>query len=392
MRLGINGFFWSRETTGSGQYTRQLVTGLLKRSDVPRCLLIRPLPDRSDPYTAAHSRKIEERFLGPPVSLGGDLSKVWFEQVSFPRVCLSEDLEVAHVPYFAPPLFVSDRTVVTIHDLIPLIEPAYRGSALVRLYTHLVAAGARRAAAIVTDSQASQKDVLRLLGVSPEVVHVIYLAVGSTYQPVTDERELDRVRAKHGLPETYILYLGGFDRRKNLATLLAAYASLDGQSMAGAPLVIAGRLPAGNSQFFPDPRAMVENGGLEGRVIFIGWVTEEDKPALYSGATLFLFPSLYEGFGLPVLEAMSCGTAVVASNAASLPEIAGDAAVLVDPQEPEALATAIADLLKDVSRRKELARRGRERAQLFSWNNTVAQTVAVYESVAAQHRPRTRNT
>ena len=392
MRLGINGFFWNRETTGSGQYTRQLVTGLLKRSDGPRCLLIRPLPDGSDPHTAARSREIEERFFGPPVSLGGDLSKLWFEQVSFPRACLSEALEVAHVPYFAPPLFVSDRTVVTIHDLIPLILPAYRGSALVRLYTRLVAAGARRAAAIITDSHSSQNDVLQLLGVSPEVVYVIYLGVDSTYQPVTDERELERVRSKHGLPETYILYLGGFDQRKNLITLLAAYASLDGQSVAGVPLVIAGRLPAGNSQFFPDPRAMVETQGLEGRVLFAGWVPEEDKPALYSGATLFLFPSLYEGFGLPVLEAMSCGTAVVASNAASLPEIAGDAAVLVDPQDPEALAAAIADLLTDVSRRKELARRGRERAQLFSWNNTVAQTVEVYESVAARHGPPTRHT
>lgn len=384
MRLGINAFFWSQETTGSGQYTRRLVSGLLRRSDGPRCLLIRPSPDGSSIAVATPETRLEERLLPPPVRLPDDLSKVWFEQVSFPRVCRSEDLDVAHVPYFAPPLVSSRRILVTIHDLIPLILPGYRGSALVRLYNRLVATAARRAPAIITDSQASQQDVLRVLGVSPEIVHVIYLGVDRMYRPVTDSHELQRVRAKYGLPETYVLYLGGFDQRKNLGALLTAYASLDGRSMAAAPLVIAGRLPAGNSQFFPDPRALVEKEGLEGRVLFTGWVPEEDKPALYSGATLFLFPSLYEGFGLPVLEAMSCGTAVVASDTASLPEIAGDAAVLVDPQDPEALAAAIADLLRDGSRRKDLATRARKRAQLFSWDRTVSQTIAVYESVAAR--------
>ncbi len=387
MRLGINGFFWNQETTGSGQYTHQLVSGLLKHAHGPRCLLLRPQPAGSSPRSATSPPRLDERFLGPPLSMGRDLSKVWFEQVSFPRACLSEELDVAHVPYFAPPLLASARTVVTIHDLIPLVLPIYRGSALVRLYTRLVAWGARRAAAIITDSHSSRNDILRLLKVSPNTVHVIYLGVDSTFKPVTDSRELQRVRGKYGLPEEYILYLGGFDQRKNLATLLAAYSSLDERLTARTPLVIAGRLPARHSDFFPDPRSMAENANLEHRLAFIGWVPEQDKPALYSGAALFLFPSLYEGFGLPVLEAMSCGTAVVASNAASLPETTGDAAVLVQPQDVEALAGAMAELLKDVSKRNELAERGLERAQLFSWDQTISQTVTVYESIAGGSHP-----
>ena len=146
-------------------------------------------------------------------------------------------------------------------------------------------------------------------------------------------------------------------------------------------MVIAGRLPAQDSDFFPDPRRMVQRWNLQDKVFFIGWVAEEDKPALYSGAALFVFPSLYEGFGLTILEAMSCGTAVVASSSSSLPEIAGEAALLFDPYQTEELAEAVSSLLRNEIRREELGARGLERARLFSLEKMISQTMQVYESV-----------
>jgi len=384
MRLGINGFFWSRETTGSGQYTRQLVNGLLTFPDETECFLFRPKSGevRREPVTSR--KKMQEHFLSLPFPLSENWAKLWFEQVSYPRACVDQDVDVAHIPYFAPPVQYGSTIVVTIHDLIPLILPAYRGSILVRLYTRLVAVGARRATAIITDSHSSKKDLIDLLAIPPDRVHVIHLAANEMFNPVRDTVRLNMVRQKYALHEEYVLYLGGFDRRKNLETLLAAFGSIDDSLRARAHLVIAGHLPEENTPLFPDPRLIAERLGLQDRVSFIGWVPEKDKPALYSGATLFVFPSLYEGFGLPPLEAMACGTAVIASDRSSLPEISGEGALLVDPHDVDGLARAMSTLVADEGRRAELAAKGLEQAQRFSWRRTVAETMAVYQSVAAR--------
>jgi glycosyltransferase involved in cell wall biosynthesis len=383
MRLGINGFFRNRETTGSGQYVHHLVDGLLRLPVGPECVLFRPgrSERRQNPMDTAG--RMQEFFLAPPIPLTENLSKVWFEQISFPRACLDQQINVAHVPYFAPPLRYGRGMVVTIHDLIPLILPAYRGSFLVRLYTRLVAAGARQARAIITDSEASRQDILDLLNVPPAQVHVVYLAASEMFKPVGDAQTLEMTREKYNLPQEYILYLGGFDQRKNVATLILGFARMIENTGAKAHLVIAGRPPTQNSAFFPDPRPTVERAGVQERVSFIGWVPEEDKPALYSEAEMFVFPSLYEGFGLPPLEAMSCGAAVIASDRGSLPEIVGEAGLLVDPLDVDGLAAAMTALAEDKGRRAELAAKGLDRAQRFSWQKTVAETLEVYRSVAA---------
>jgi glycosyltransferase involved in cell wall biosynthesis len=383
MRLGISGFFLSREATGSGQYTRQLVKGLLAIPDGPECLVFRA-KSRGEAGEAVISKsKTQEHLLSPPLPLTENVAKLWFEQISFPHACLREEVDVAHVPYFGSPLKARARTVVTIHDLIPLILPAYRGSILVRLYTQLVAAGARRAPAIITDSDSSRKDLTDLLGIPPERVHVIHLAVNEMFKPVRDAEILNVTRQRYGLPGEYLLYLGGFDQRKNLKNLLTAFASMDHTSRTGAHLVVAGRLPKEDTTFFPDPRLVAARLGVQDRVSFIGWVPEEDKPALYSAAALFVFPSLYEGFGLPPLEAMACGTAVITSDRSSMPEIGGEGALLVDPYDVDDLVTAITTLMQNEEQRRELAAKGLEQAQRFSWQKTIAQTMAVYRSVAA---------
>lgn len=299
--------------------------------------------------------------------------KLWFEQIAFPRACPRSKVEIVHVPYFGPPLVSPVPTVVTIHDLIPLILPAYRGSILVRAYTTLAAISAWRASILLADSESTRRDVVRLLGIAPERVEVTPLAVAELYRPCSPS-EIDEIRARYALPPKYLLYLGGFDQRKNLGLLMGALA-LDSQLP---PLVIAGQLPEHDSPFFPDPRRLAMEHLVAERVPFIGWVPEEDKPALYSGAEAFLYPSLYEGFGLPVLEALACGAPVIAAARSSLPELVGDAGILLPPDDARAWAEAISELVSNRGRREELASRARERAAQYTWQKTAALTAAAY--------------
>jgi len=309
------------------------------------------------------------------------LQKVWFEQVAFPRSCRHLPAHLAHVPYWAPPLLPPVPTVVTIHDLIPLLLPEYRGRLAVRLYTALVGAGARRAAMVITDSKASRADIIAHLGVPAERVRVVYLAAGARYAaaPAPDDGE---IRARYNLPERYVLYLGGFDVRKNVATVLSAYRWAGPVIGAECPLVIAGRLPERDTPFAPDPRRLAHELAVDERFVrFTGFVDEEDKPALYRGAVSLIFPSRYEGFGLPPLEALACGTPVVGSDVSSLPEVVGDAGILLPPDDAGGMAEGLIRLATDTDFRAELSRRALAQAARFSWERAARETLAVYRDV-----------
>ncbi len=308
-RIAVNGWFWGQETTGSGQYVQHLTHHLPAVDPGATWILICP---RALPETVR--RRVpaawQVHVTGLPAWLPTDnLAKVWFEQITFPRTCQALAADLAHVPYWGSPWWSPCPVVVTIHDLIPQLLPAYRGGLLPQAYTWLVRSTARRAAAIITDSQAAQRDIVQHLALPLAQVQVVYLAADETYHRVVDAGELARVRARYALPPRFVLYMGGFDVRKNVPTLLRAYALAvsRGQVPPGVGLVIAGQLPASGSAVHPDPRPLAESLGLRERVVFAGWVDEADKPALYSLADVFVFPSQYEGFGLPVLEALACG-------------------------------------------------------------------------------------
>ncbi|MBC7228444.1 MAG: glycosyltransferase family 4 protein, partial [Thermoflexales bacterium] len=329
MRIAVNAWFWDQPETGSGQYTRCLVESLTALDPSLDIVLLHP------------RRK-------------GNLYKVIFEQAVFPRLARRVGADVAHVPYWAPPMVSPLPVVVTIHDVIPLRLRAYRGGPLVRLYTALVSATASGATIVITDSEASRQDVLAFLGVSPGRVRVIPLAVGARFRP-EPEPEDEAVRARYGLPHQYVLYLGGFDVRKNVAAALRAYAWVGPVLGDEYPLVLAGRLPARDTPFAPDPRRQAQEMGLQpGWVRWAGPVSEADKPAIYRGAAAFIFPSQYEGFGLPVLEAMSCGVPVVASDVSSIPEVVGAAGILLPPDDAEGMAGALLQILQDATFRAEM--------------------------------------
>lgn len=380
MRIALNGLFFDSPATGTGQYLRELVRAMRAVAPQDQFVLIAPHADAGAPAPEIH-----------PTRLGqADFAKLEFEQWTFPHA-VRHRFDLAHVPHFGPPFFPSHPTVVTIHDLIPMVLPAYRGSTAVRMYTRLAAAGAKRAQAILADSYASARDIERLLSIPREKIHVVHLAADARYQPPTD-RELARVRAKYGLPEKFVLYLGGFDMRKNVARVIETWKRIrmtDGGRRAAnvgldskdCKLVIAGRLPESTSAFFPDVREMVQAADLTEGVSFIGFVAEEDKPALYGAAEVFVYPSHYEGFGLPPLEAMASGAPVIVSNAASLPEVVGEAGILLAPDDVEGWTNALSELLRNERQRDELRERGLAQAGRFSWERAARETLEVYRSV-----------
>lgn len=375
MRIAINGWFWDQPHTGSGQYTRQLLAHLLQIAPQHEYVLVRP----------EGSQRLTERELTckPGMSRKPGLRKVWFEQVTFPRACRRLGADLAHVPYWGSPLSPSVPTLVTIHDIIPLLLPAYRGNPLVQAYTALVQSAANQAALVLTDSQASRQDILDHLRLPQERVHTIYLAANPTLspRPALDDAA---IRTRYGLPGEYVLYLAGFDVRKNLVGLLQAWTFAEGVLGGSTPLVIAGHLPQ-HSAFSPDPRRIAQELEINPNTLrFPGPIEERHKGAVCRGALCYLFTSRYEGFGLPPLEALSCGVPVVGSDASSLPEIVGDAGILAPPDDARSIGGAIIALATDSDLHELLRRRALLQAARFNWKETARQTLEAYEGVGSR--------
>jgi len=386
VRVAINALFWGEETTGSGHYIRNLLQALAEIDGENEYVLVMP-------RGLKHGRSFQGSVIPGRVKmlwrrtpfdgLSNNLTKLWFEQITFPNACRRARADLAFVPYFAPPFFSPVPVVVTIHDLIPLILPAYRGSIWVQRYMCLVSSAARRMDLVLTDSVASVRDIVRLLNIPSNRTRVIPLAAERAYRKVEEVDELARVRALYDLPSRYLLYLGGFDVRKNVKQVLTAYARA--RSVSGFPddvwLVVAGKLPSEHIPFTPDPRVISATLGITDRVLLTGWIEERDKPVIYSEAIAFLFPSYYEGFGLPPLEALSCGVPVITSDVSALPEVIGDAGLTVSPDDVDALMAAIFSVVVDEHLRERLKRSALVQAERFSWDWTARQTLRCFEEV-----------
>ncbi len=379
MHIAFNAWFWNRPDTGSGQYLRGLVRGLRAVAPQLQLTLIAPEGWEIDPLDGVGVARVARQGRG-------NLVKVRFEQGDFPRAAAQVGAQIAHIPYWGAPLNSPIPMVVTIHDLIPLLLPQYRSGVLARLYTGLVAASARGAAAVITDSEHSRRDIVRHLGLDEGRVTAIPLAAGEAYHPRPAMMLDESVRQKYGLPPEYVLYLGGFDVRKNIENLIKAFTYVKTGTQDAFPLVLAGRLPDRKTPRFADVHGLIEAMDLGDVVRLIGEVGEADKPALYRMASCFVFPSRYEGFGLPVLEAMACGTPVVTSDASSLPEIVGDAGFAVAPDDARHLAGSILAVLVQENVARDLKEKGLARSRQFSWERTARETLAVYEGIGSAHQ------
>jgi glycosyltransferase involved in cell wall biosynthesis len=376
MRIGISAHFWPLYTSGSGQYLRHLVSELAELSFPHDFVLIGERGAFGSRRPPLPTVELNLRALPP-----GRPAKLWFEQVALPVAARRLGIDLLHVPYLAPPLFSPVPVVVTVHDLIPWLLPAYRGNLRKRAYTWLDIQATRRASLLIAVSEHTAQDIVRWLKIPRERVRVTYEAAGPEMRRAAPEA-IEAVRTRYHLPKRFILYLGDTDRRKGLPGLFAAFARWHARHPGeDVGLVIAGPMHRPDGRLYPDLPGLAQALGIAHWVSFLGPVPEEDKAPLYSAATCFAFLSEYEGFGLPPIEAMACGTPVLAARTSSLPEIVGDAGLLVDPRDVEAVDAALDRLLTDAALRGELALRGQAQASRFSWRRTALETVQAYEKV-----------
>jgi glycosyltransferase involved in cell wall biosynthesis len=301
------------------------------------------------------------------------------EQLHVPYLLLRERPDVFHATHYVLPPAVPCRCVVTIHDCIHLWFPQYLPSRAAYAYAKTAMwSAAKRSDRILTVSESSKRDILHFFNVSPEKIVVIYNAIDERFGVPPNEEDMARMRVRYQLDHGFVLYAGNIKPHKNLVRLIEAFDGVRKEGFDEVKLLIIGdeisKLPA--------LRHAVHRHKLHKHVRFLGFVPDETLAILYRLAEVFVFPSLYEGFGLPPLEAMASGTPVVTSNLSSLPEVVGDAAILVDPYDADSIKDGITRVLRDRLLREQLRQRGLARARDFSWERSVARTREIYQEAA----------
>jgi glycosyltransferase involved in cell wall biosynthesis len=301
------------------------------------------------------------------------------EQVRIPLALRREGVTLFHAPHYVLPPLVQCRSVVTIHDCIHLMFPQYLPSRMALAYARTsISMAARRATRVLTVSETSKRDILRFVDVEPDRIDVIYNAYDERFGVEPAEEDIVRVRERYQLHDEFVLYAGNVKPHKNLERLIDAFSLVRQRGLDHLKLILIGD----DISKYAALRRAVHQHQLHKYVRFLGYLPQETLAVLYRLAGVFVFPSLYEGFGLPPLEAMASGTPVVTSNVSSLPEVAADAAVLVDPYDPVAIADAIERVLTDEGLRVDLRRRGLARAHEFSWEQSVRRVHAIYNEVS----------
>jgi len=304
------------------------------------------------------------------------VGRIRWENFILPGFALKEEVDILHTPGFAgPKTRGSFKKVTTVCDLIGMIYPRNL-NVVSRFYWQRWLPGCvRNSDIIIAISEHTKRDLVRLLDIPERKIRVILLAADPRFSPIEDAVKRTEVRRKYDLPEEFILNVGTVEPRKNVCGLVEAFSCYLEESHSGPDLVIAGKKDWG----YAEARRKVDELGISSRVHFTDYIDDEDLPVLYNLAKFFVYPSFYEGFGLPVLEALSCGRPVICSNASSLPEVTQDAALLIDPDNIRDLKEAIATLDKNEAIRTELSGRAVRQAGKFSWEKTVSQTLDVYK-------------
>ena len=383
MRIGIDAIPLATPKTGIGHYTFELARELARSRPADEFELLAPVPV---------SRQLEEAFdgAGLPPNLrstapraDGQLRSRWWS-FGLPLHLREQNFSLYHGTNYNVPPWANCPTIITVHDLSLLLHPETHETRLVELARRRLPVMARAAAHVLTDSESVRSEILDALGLEAARVTAVPLAPRPAFRPVPPE-ESHGVRRRLGVEDDFLLFVGTVEPRKNLLALVRAFDLLTHETSLRPQLVIAGRKGWLTEELYE----LVERSPSSSRILFTGYVTDEELCALYTSCRVFVYPSLYEGFGLPPLEAMACGAAVVASRIPVIEETAGaGAARLVPPTDAEALASALAELLTEERERERLAAAGRERAASFTWERTARLTLEVYERVLAERRAR----
>jgi glycosyltransferase involved in cell wall biosynthesis len=409
MQIGIDYSAGAWQGAGIGRYTRDLVRAILAQGREHRYTLFFSAgwPGTRVPYEAelrALCRQYPNVRARPIPLPPRRLTQLWHRlHLPVPVELFTGPLDVLHAPDFVLPPTQAKRRIVTIHDLSYLVHPECALPSVARYLREAVPRSLSRAHAIVADSQATKDDMVQLLGVPAQRVTVVYPGIGPQFRPLPPE-ETEPVRVQLGLPERFILFVSTIEPRKNLVRLVEAFAELEARGLgleassnkvgnatsensttsspslqplaAGLALVLAGR----KGWMYEPVFETIARLGLGGRVQVLDFVDDSHLPIVYNLAEVFAYPSIYEGFGFPPLEALACGTVVVASNSSSLPEALGDAALLVPPSDVGAIAAALERALGDEQLRSELRAAGPAQARQFEWNRAARQLLELYRS------------
>jgi glycosyltransferase involved in cell wall biosynthesis len=373
MKIGIDirplSFFDNK--AGIYQYTYNLVSNLLSI-------------DSHNDYTLLSiyyhgrgfrgNRKIESKFVR---RFPGRLTNLILQKCSLPIELMMGKLDIFHGPCFFIPNHFRCKSIVTIHDLMTFRYPEFlRKTERVEL-TKMIYVSVKRADAVVTVTNFTKWEIVELLNVPEERIRVIYNGIAPACRPIKEKEKIEHVKAKYGVKGPYLLFVGNIEPKKNIEKLIHACTELRNSSIYKYPLLVVGK----KTPYFKTVWGVVQQLHAENYTIFTDVVDDDDLPYLYSGAELFIFPSLYEGFGIPVIEAMASGIPVVASNRTSIPEIAGDAAILVNPLNVGEMAGVMYNVLSTPLLRRQLVEKGIERAKDFSWEKTAKETLRLYQEL-----------
>jgi glycosyltransferase involved in cell wall biosynthesis len=374
VRIGIDCTAALRQGGGIGRYTGGLVQALARLDRQNEYVLFvagrpsGPLLELSSAHPNFHLKAapLSDRFF----------NIIWQRlRLPLPVEAFSGPLDIFHSPDFVLPPLRRARAILTVHDLSFMRVPQCADPALRAYLSQAVPRSISRADHVLADSQSTRRDLIELLAVPADKITVVPAGVGDNFRRVTDEERLAYVRRRYELTPRFILGLSTLEPRKNFVGLIRAFARLSASGYAG-DLVIAG----GRGWMYEPIFAEVEQQKLAGRVHFPGFVADADLPALYTLADLLAFPSFYEGFGLPVLEAMACGTPVICADNSSLPEVAGEAALMVGAGDTEALVEGMRRLLADEELRRQLVQRGLAQVKNFTWQEAARKLLAVYRA------------
>jgi len=362
MKIGIDGRSLTFQKTGIGNLNANLIAKLIEK-------------DRNNHYELyAYPGDIKLDYENLTVKYIDIPRHSFTEQILFPVEFYKSGIDIFHALLFTVPQLRVSRSIVTIYDIIFEFHPEYFVEKFVKFYRRWVPRGIRRADRVVAISECTKNDIVTRYGVNPDKVRVIYCAAGDAFVPITDQGRLEEVRVKYGLPEKFILFVGSLEPRKNLMRLLEAYAAV--KDRIPHKLVISGK----PGWYYREFLERIKEPELAGHVHYTGYADADDLPCLYNLAEIFIYPSLYEGFGLPVLEAMSCGAPVITSDTSSMKEIGEGAALLVDPKSPEDIKNALLKMQQEDTRRK-FRELGFKRAGRFSWDGIIRDYISLYEDL-----------
>jgi glycosyltransferase involved in cell wall biosynthesis len=376
-RVGID----ARKLTdfGIGSYVRNLIESIARRPEAQAYgfrVYVHGEDRAALPELPANFTVVEEESPGYSIS----------ELTRFAWRLWRDRLDLFHATHYVIPPLARARAVVTIHDIIHVLYPQFLPNRAALLYARVMIRRAlKRADRILTVSYNSKRDLVDYFGIAPARIEVVYNGVAPQFHADVPRAERDRVVAKYGLPRPYLLFLGGEKPHKNVRNVIRAFAEARRERALPHALVLAGPMPRNSNRV----EALILALDLESRVRRPGIVPEADLPGLFAGADAFLYPTLYEGFGLPVIEAMACGVPVLTSSTSALQEVAGGYAYLVDPMDVDAIARGIVALATDPRRRAEFADLGKLRARDFSWDRAAEQTLKIYAEALAGSRPAT---